>query len=107
MEAPFFGALLAYGNLPCHYWQYPATDTPSTITAPGTPPILVVGTEFDPATPYSWAVALASQLSNGVLLSWEGGDGHTAYNNASTCINETIDAFLIAGVVPQDETVCR
>ncbi len=107
VEAPFFGALLAYGNLPCHYWQYPATDTPSTITAPGTPPILVVGTEFDPATPYSWAVALASQLSNGVLLSWEGGDGHTAYNNASTCINETIDAFLIAGVVPQDETVCR
>lgn len=106
-EAPYFGSLLAYGNLPCHYWQYPSVDAARDITAAGAPPILVVGTEFDPATPYSWAVSLASQLASGVLLTWEGGDGHTAYNNSSECINETIDAFFIAGVVPEDETVCR
>lgn len=106
-EAPYFGALLAYGNLPCHYWQYPSVAAAREITAPGTPPILVVGTEFDPATPYPWAVALASQLSSGVLLTWEDADGHTAYNNSSACINETIDAFFIAGVVPEDGTVCR
>ena len=37
----------------------------------------VVGTTRDPATPYKWAKSLASQLSSGTLLTYEG-DGHTA-----------------------------
>ena len=48
------------------------------VTAPGAPPILVIGTTRDPATPYVWAQALAKQLSSGVLLTYVG-DGHTAY----------------------------
>ena len=36
--------------------------------APGAPPILVIGTRNDPATPLSWAQRLARELGSGVLL---------------------------------------
>jgi pimeloyl-ACP methyl ester carboxylesterase len=106
VEAPLYGAYLAYGNLPCTYWPVPATDEPAATIAAGSPEILVIGTEYDPATPYVWAQALAEQLDNGVLVSWLGGDGHTAYNNGSACIDQTVDEFLIDGVVPPNGTEC-
>ena len=45
---------------------------------PGAPPILVVGTTNDPATPYAWAVSVAKELDRGVLLTHDG-DDHVAY----------------------------
>lgn len=106
-EAPVFGAALAWGNLPCYYWPAPAVDEPQEIAAAGAPPILVVGTEFDPATPYQWSVSLADQLESGVLLSWLGGDGHTAYYSGSKCIDKAVDKFLVDGEVPQNGAECK
>lgn len=94
--APNFGAYLAWSNLSCTYWQTAATGVPKKITAPGTPTILVVGTVNDPATPYQWAQALASQLSKGVLLTLDG-DGHTAYYQGSNCIDEVVDEYFLTG----------
>jgi pimeloyl-ACP methyl ester carboxylesterase len=105
-EAPTFGATLAWGNLPCYYWPAPAVDEPRTISAPGAAPIVVVGTEFDPATPYQWAVDLAGQLESGVLVSWKGGDGHTAYYQGSRCVDEAVDEFLVDGTVPENGLEC-
>lgn len=105
-DAPTFGPLLAYGNLVCHFWPIAPAGNPAPVSAQGAPPILVVGTEFDPATPYNWSQALASQLSSGVLVSWLGADGHTAYRNGSECIDDVVDAFLIEGIVPPDPTDC-
>jgi len=105
-EAPIFGAALAWGNLPCYYWPVPAVDEPGPIAAPGTPPIRVVGTEYDPATPYEWSVALADQLESGVLVSWMGGDGHTAYYSGSKCIDNAVDDYLVKGEVPEDGLEC-
>ncbi len=59
----------------------------------------MLGTTGDPATPYSWAVSLASQLPRGVLIGWRG-QGHTAYRNHVPCVNERVDAFFTAGRVP-------
>ena len=89
----------------CEYWPYEPTGVREEITAEGTPPILVIGTTGDPATPYEWAEALAGQLDSGVLLTYEG-EGHTAYNGASTCVNDTVEAFLVDDVVPEDGLVC-
>src|SRR5205814_6136408 len=58
-DAPHFGAALAYGGLVCADWHYPPVDTPHALVAAGSPPILVVGTTGDPATPYAWAQAVA------------------------------------------------
>jgi pimeloyl-ACP methyl ester carboxylesterase len=104
--APTFGAYLAWGNLPCYNWPAAPADGPHTIAAPGSPPILVVGTTHDPATPYPWAKSLASQLSKGVLLTWTG-DGHTAYRLGSPCIDSAVDRYLLSGVTPAVGTVCN
>lgn len=103
--APHFGAYLAWGPLPCAYWPVRPTASRAPITAAGAPPILVVGTTNDPATPYAWAVSLAKQLSSGVLLTFVG-DGHTAYGNGSRCIDSAVDRFLLTGTPPKPGTRC-
>jgi pimeloyl-ACP methyl ester carboxylesterase len=102
--APQFGASIVWGSLACAYWPAKSVPLPK-ITAAGAPPILVVGTTRDPATPYRWAQALARELKSGVLLGWNG-DGHTAYRMGSTCVDTIVNSYLIRGAVPRSGTVC-
>ena len=74
-------------------------------TATGAPPILVVGTTGDPATPYVWAKALAEELDSGVLVT-RVGDGHTAYG-VSPCVRDLVDSYLLELAAPRNGTVCR
>jgi pimeloyl-ACP methyl ester carboxylesterase len=104
-RAPVFGGPVAWGSLPCAFWPVPPTDAPAVLRAQGSPAILVVGTTGDPATPYSWAVALARELAHGVLLTHEG-EGHTAYFDSS-CVRRVVDAYLVSLAVPPAGTVCR
>jgi pimeloyl-ACP methyl ester carboxylesterase len=103
-DAPQFGPMIMWGSLPCAYWPVRAAPVPA-MRAAGAPPILVVGTTRDPATPYRWAQALARDLSSGVLLGWNG-DGHTAYKMGSSCVDGIVDRYLIDGTVPKSGTVC-
>ncbi len=103
-DAPQFGEAIMWGSLPCAYWPVRAAPVPA-MHAAGAPPVLVVGTTRDPATPYRWARALASDLSSGVLLGWSG-DGHTAYKMGSSCVDTIVDRYLIDGAVPKSGTVC-
>ena len=98
--APVFGAYLAWGQAACQNWPTGSTATEHAIAAPGSRPILVVGTRYDPATPYAWAVSLANQLQNASLLTFEG-DGHTAYYQGSQCVDNAVDSYFVAGSLPQ------
>jgi hypothetical protein len=100
-----FGAALVWGSLACAYWPVPASPLPN-IRAAGAPPILVVGTLRDPATPYRWAQALAGDLASGVLLGWNG-DGHTAYGEGSACVDTIVNNYLINLTVPRSGTICQ
>ena len=103
--APQFGESIMWGSLPCAYWPVPATQAP-VMRAAGAPPILVVGTTRDPATPYRWAQSLSSELSSGVLLGWNG-DGHTAYMMGSSCVDSAVDNYLINLAPPKSGTLCQ
>lgn len=102
--APLFGESFAWGQYTCSIWPLPATH-PKALHAQGSAPILVVGTTRDPATPYEWAVSLSKQLDNGVLLTRDG-DGHTGYNSGNTCVDQTVDDYLVNGTVPPDGKTC-
>ena len=102
--APQFGEAIVWGSLPCSYWTVPSYPLPK-ITGTGAPPILVVGTTRDPATPYRWAQTLARELRSGVLLGWNG-NGHTAYMMGSSCVDNAVNGYLISGTVPRSGTVC-
>ncbi|MEV0846442.1 alpha/beta hydrolase [Streptomyces sp. NPDC049954] len=103
--SPAFGESMAWAALNCTYWPVRATGKSQRITAQGAPPILVVGTTRDPATPYRWARSLAAQLGSGVLLTYEG-DGHTAYGRGSTCVDTHVTTYLLTGRAPQQNTRC-
>lgn len=94
-QAPDFGAAIAWGSSVCAYWPVPPVEAAAPVRAAGSPPILVVGNTGDPATPYVWAQALARQLAHGVLLTWTG-NGHTAYEMGSTCVDDAVDAYLVS-----------
>jgi pimeloyl-ACP methyl ester carboxylesterase len=72
----------------------------------GRTPLLVIGTTYDPATPYRGAVRAVEQLGNARLLTMQG-DGHTAYFGNSECIDDAVDSYLIGLTVPPQDTVCR
>jgi pimeloyl-ACP methyl ester carboxylesterase len=105
-QAPFFGPMVDWSSLPCAYWKAAPTDSPHTIAARGSAPILVVGTTNDPATPYAWAQNLAKELASGRLLTMNG-DGHTAYRRGSTCIDTAVDGYFLSGALPASGTVCQ
>jgi pimeloyl-ACP methyl ester carboxylesterase len=68
--------------------------------------VLVVGTTYDPATPYVGAKAMVRQLREARLLTMRG-DGHTAYGGNSACIDEAVNTFLNEGDLPAPGTTCR
>ena len=104
-EAP---TIAAYWDSPdgCSVWPYPPTGIREKIAAEGADPIVVVGTTNDPATPYQWSVALAEQLSSGVLVT-RVGEGHTGYNKGNSCVDEAVENYLLDGTVPQDGLRCE
>jgi pimeloyl-ACP methyl ester carboxylesterase len=104
--SPLFGPAIAWGSLVCAYWPVRPESQPAAITAAGAPPILVVGTTRDPATPYAWAQGLAGQLASGRLLTFDG-DGHTAYERGSGCVDTAVDRYLLAGQPPAAGTTCH
>ena len=71
---------------------------PAPVSAPGAPPILLVGSTGDPATPYAWAQAVAQQLPSAVLIT-RVGEGHAGYP-ASACVRAAVDAYLLDRTVP-------
>ncbi|SNS49516.1 alpha/beta hydrolase fold [Actinomadura meyerae] len=103
--APRFGPFVVWGGLPCVYWPSQTRQQPKPITAKGAAPIVVIGTVRDPATPYKWAQNLSSQLSSGVLLTFNG-DGHTAYLQGNSCITKATDNYLITTDPPKSGTTC-
>ncbi len=104
-SAPLFGPDLAWGNLPCYDWPAPATDAAKKMTGEGAPPVMLVGTVNDPATPYRWATQTAAQMPTAALVSWNG-DGHTAYMRGSDCVDQAVDKFYFEGTTPGARVNC-
>jgi pimeloyl-ACP methyl ester carboxylesterase len=104
--APVFGASNAWLGLPCTFWPAPPDGKPGPIHAAGAPPILVLGTTDDPATPYRSAQALSRELQSGHLLTYVG-EGHTAYGRHDECIDDKVDDYLVSLHLPRAGTRCK
>jgi pimeloyl-ACP methyl ester carboxylesterase len=99
---PLFGASTAL-DLLCAQWPGKRDPYPAGKAA-GAPPIVVVGTTGDPATPYEQTPKLADMLGVGVVLTWQG-EGHTAYPQ-TRCITNAVNRYLVDLTVPAKGTTC-
>jgi pimeloyl-ACP methyl ester carboxylesterase len=100
------------GYVELNYGLYPARDRDAFDgpfkVASSSPTALVIGTTYDPATPYRGARNLVRTLGNARLLTMRG-DGHTAYRinpTNSDCINQAVEAYVNAGTLPAAGTSC-
>jgi pimeloyl-ACP methyl ester carboxylesterase len=101
---PMFGTWNASALFACASWQPVRHVLPSPV-ATGSPPILVLGTTHDPATPYAGSEHLATTLTTGVLLTFTG-QGHGAYLHGDDCVDGAVDNYLVDRIVPVVGTVC-
>lgn len=105
--APFMSYGQFTGNAPlgtCAFWPVPATSKPHRISVAGLPPVLVVSTTNDPATPYQAGVDLAKQLG-GTLLTFDGTQ-HTVVFQGDKCVDDIAAKYLVDVVVPPPSSTC-
>lgn len=102
---PEIAKSLAWSNAPCTSWFAHDPVRPAPVSSPTTAPMLIVGTRFDPATPYAWAQALNRQLPTSTLLTYEG-NGHTAFGSGSRCIDASVSEYLLRGTLPAAGARC-
>ncbi|MFJ5278058.1 alpha/beta hydrolase [Streptomyces parvulus] len=105
--SPLFGDFLAWSMLSCTDWAVAGAADHPDVSAPGAPPVLVIGNTGDPATPYEGAGRMAEALGKGVgvELTYKG-QGHGAYDSKNKCVRDAVDGYLLDGKVPAAGTVC-
>ena len=104
-EAPHLGASIVNDYVRCAMWPVEA-DPLTEVTAPDTPPIVVVSTTNDPATPYEAGVRTAEKLATDVLVTYQG-DGHTVVGNGVSCIDDAISTYLVVLEPPEEGLNCN
>jgi hypothetical protein len=99
---------LFYADMPCAFWpnQPDAETRPAPLTANGIP-TLILGAIADPATPVSNGQRVFSRLSNGYLITQNGGP-HIIFGRGVSCIDDLVTNFLVNDQPPaQRETICE
>ena len=105
VEFGYFGRIWTWASSPCAVWEgfdddrYVGPFNRSTAN-----PVLVVGTQFDPATRYEGAVIVDQLLPNSSLLTIEGW-GHTSIF-LSSCADDIVSEYLLEGDTPDPGTSC-
>ena len=88
----------------CIGWPIPAVDPQQPVHVVGAPPVLIVSSSHDDATPIEWGQSLNGAIAGSRLLV-RNGDGHTAFRR-SPCATSEIVAYLTSGALPTPDRVC-
>jgi pimeloyl-ACP methyl ester carboxylesterase len=105
-EAPRVGVALLNAGLICAYWKVPTVKSPAPVRIDDAPPVLVIGTTNDPATPLKWSEGLAREITSATLLVAEGTQ-HTAFVTAfNSCVDDNVVKYLLDLEPPPNGTRC-
>jgi pimeloyl-ACP methyl ester carboxylesterase len=107
-QFPIFGAFLASSPLGCdpRLPAPPAAEQVGDVRVNAAPPILVVGTTGDPATPYVGALDLQQRLGGSRLLTLVSTE-HAGYGKGIACVDNAVDRYLLGRVLPPAGQRCR
>ena len=101
---PRFGEGLVNDYVRCALWPAKPQPLPK-LSAPGSPPIIVISTTGDPATPYASGVAVAKRLPHGVLIT-NVGEGHTVFGQGKQCVDGAVVTYLVDLTPPSNGLRC-
>jgi len=100
--APRFGDILGQ-DYSCALWPAPPVPL-QTLDNTGTPPIVVLGSTGDPATPLASSRVMATTLSDGRLIEVSS-NRHTSYLK-NDCATKLVDTYLINLDIPATLSRC-
>lgn len=104
-SSPRVGLTSSYYDLPCVFWRADRSPLP-VFRGTGAPPILVVASTGDPATPYEWGAAMAARLESARLLSYEGYIHGISFTAISACIDDAVVRYLVDLQLPEEGLRC-
>ncbi|SFP80662.1 alpha/beta hydrolase fold [Amycolatopsis arida] len=98
--------LLGWGWLiqPCVFWKHKPIELP-VVDGRGVPPVLIVQSVHDPATPIEGARRAHRAFANSRMLTITDEGDHGIYAGGNACADDVVERFLVDGVVP-DDTSC-
>ncbi|MFC9925938.1 alpha/beta hydrolase [Streptomyces sp. NPDC127190] len=106
-SAPFETWDNAWMNLPCAYWPAPRQRPLDVRTGPGElPPVLILAAERDAAAPYPGALEMSRRLAGSALVTERDAGTHGIGGGPNACVNAYLDAYLLAGRVPERHASC-
>ncbi|MGW0946251.1 alpha/beta hydrolase [Streptomyces sp. NPDC002623] len=103
---PFMTWANAWLNLPCATWPVQQRTPVNVKTAKGLPPVLIVQSERDAATPYEGAVELHQRFKGSRLITEKDAGSHGVTSLVNTCINTRVDAYLLTGELDAKDVTC-
>ncbi len=104
---PRVGEALVNDYVRCALWPgKPQPLKPVDKTVKGLPPVVVISTTGDPATPYESGLKVAAQIPTGVLVTNKG-EGHTVFGLGKPCIDDSVTRYLVDLTPPKNGLVCE
>jgi pimeloyl-ACP methyl ester carboxylesterase len=103
---PALGSIF-YGDFPCIFWPVQGElERPAPLKADGIT-TLVLGATADPITPVQYGTDVFSRLSDGYLVTTQGG-AHIIFGRGDACPDDLVTAFLVEGTTPGErKTTCE
>ncbi|WP_129310672.1 alpha/beta hydrolase [Streptomyces sp. L2] len=105
-DFPFMTWANAWMNLPCAHWPARQHTPVEVRTHRGLPPVLIVQSTRDAATPYPGAVDLHRRFKGSRLITEEGAGSHGVTGLVNPCINDRVDAYLLKGTLDSADVTC-
>ena len=99
--SPTFGGSFAYG-FDLRVLAGRQREPEFALAAKGAPPIVVLGTTRDPATPYRWAQSLRRAARRPGRWSPATATATPAFQQGNACVNGAVERYLVGGTVPGD-----
>ncbi|MFG1608525.1 alpha/beta hydrolase [Actinoplanes sp. NPDC049265] len=97
-DEPLFGPFTRNIS-PCAYWPVRGTEAPTEIG--NDRPVLVVGADHDPITPYAGQLAMRKRLTGSSSVTAHDTYRHTVYKAAGNpCVDRVVTKYLLGETVP-------
>lgn len=103
---PFMTWANAWMNLPCATWPTKQQTPLDVRTGKGLPPVLIVQSTRDAATPYQGAVELHKRFKGSRLITEKDAGSHGVTGLVNPCVNERVDTYLLTGETDRRDVTC-
>lgn len=107
-QHPFETWANAWLNLPCASWPVEGGRAVDVGARPGSglPPVLIVQSERDAATPYEGAVELHRRLPGSRMITEAGRGSHGLISFWNECVTARVDRYLVSGAAGDRDVSC-